>query len=85
MLKSVQKYSVLQKVIDRCERVVLDVLGANNIQEANIAVESPEAPLDSTLYRTLFLSAVLLFTITFLLNSAAEWVRQWLRGKYGRY
>lgn len=52
---------------------------------ANIAVEIPEAPLDSTLYRTLFMSAVLLFMMTFLLNSAAEVVRQWLRRKYGRY
>jgi phosphate transport system permease protein len=52
---------------------------------ANIAVEIPEAPLNSTLYRTLFLSAVLLFLFTFMLNSAAELVRDWLRGKYGRY
>jgi phosphate transport system permease protein len=52
---------------------------------ANIAVEIPEAPLNSTLYRTLFMSAVLLFMMTFLINSAAEVVRQWLRRKYGRY
>ena len=52
---------------------------------ANIAVEIPEAPFDSTLYRTLFMSAILLFVMTFMLNSAAEVVRQWLRRKYGRY
>lgn len=52
---------------------------------ANIAVEIPEAPLDSTLYRTLFLSAVLLFMTTFVLNSLAEVVRQRLRKKFGNY
>lgn len=52
---------------------------------ANIAVEIPEAPFNSTLYRTLFMSAILLFMMTFLLNSVAEQVRQWLRKKYGRY
>lgn len=51
---------------------------------ANIAVEIPEAPVNSTLYRTLFLSAVLLFLTTFLLNSIAEMVRIKLRKKYGQ-
>ena len=52
---------------------------------ANIAVEIPEAPFGGTLYRTLFLSAVLLFLTTFVLNSAAEVVRQRLRKKFGQY
>jgi len=52
---------------------------------ANIAVEIPEAPLDGTLYRTLFLSGVLLFVTTFLLNSVAEVVRIRLRKKFGQY
>ncbi len=52
---------------------------------ANIAVEIPEAPLDSSLYRVLFLSAVLLFLFTFIINSAAEVLRQRFRKKYGRY
>jgi len=52
---------------------------------ANIAVEIPEAPFNSTLYRTLFMSAVLLFLFTFMLNGVAEMVRHWLRRKYGRY
>lgn len=52
---------------------------------ANIAVEIPEAPVSSTLYRTLFLSGLLLFMVTFLINSAAEAVRQRLRKKYGRF
>lgn len=52
---------------------------------ANIAVEIPEAPLDGTLYRTLFLSAVLLFLFTFIINTIAESMRQKFRKKYGRY
>ncbi len=52
---------------------------------ANIAVEIPEAPVGSTLFRVLFLSAVILFLITFVLNTVAEVVRQNLRKKYGRF
>ena len=52
---------------------------------ANIAEEMPEAAVGGTLYRVLFLCAVLLFILTFLLNTAAEVVRQQLRKKYGRY
>jgi phosphate transport system permease protein len=50
---------------------------------ANIAVEIPEAPQGATLYRTLFLAALLLFIFTFLINTAAELVRQRLRKRYG--
>jgi phosphate transport system permease protein len=39
---------------------------------ANIAKEMPEAPVDSTLFRTLFLSALLLFAMTFIINTIAE-------------
>ena len=52
---------------------------------ANIAVEIPEAPHGDTLYRILFLSAVLLFVLTFVLNTVAEVVRERLRRKYGRF
>ena len=52
---------------------------------ANIAVEIPEAPVDGSLYRTLFLSAVILFVMTFIVNTVAEIVRQRLRVKYGRF
>ncbi|MHB8899899.1 MAG: ABC transporter permease subunit [Thermoguttaceae bacterium] len=51
---------------------------------ANIAVEIPEAPVGGTLYRVLFLCAVILFTMTFLLNTVAELVRQRLRKRFGR-
>lgn len=49
---------------------------------ANIAVEIPEAPYLGTLYRVLFLSAVILFIMTFIVNTTAELVRQHLRKKY---
>ncbi|HAK96156.1 MAG TPA: hypothetical protein DCM87_14470 [Planctomycetes bacterium] len=42
---------------------------------ANIAVELPEAVRNSTHYRTLFLSALVLFVITFVINTVAETVR----------
>jgi phosphate transport system permease protein len=49
---------------------------------ANIAVELPEAPDGGTLYRVLFLSAFLLFSLTFVLNTVAELVRLRLRRRY---
>lgn len=42
---------------------------------ANIAVELPEAVKDSTLYRMLFLAALTLFVMTFVVNTLAEIVR----------
>ncbi len=49
---------------------------------ANIAVELPEAPQFGTLYRTLFLGAMVLFLMTFLVNTIAEIVRQRLRERF---
>lgn len=49
---------------------------------ANIAVELPEAPYLGTLYRTLFLGAMVLFLMTFVVNTIAEVLRQRLREKY---
>ncbi|MBL8858420.1 MAG: ABC transporter permease subunit [Planctomycetes bacterium] len=46
---------------------------------ANIAVELPEAVRDSTHYRALFLAALCLFALTFVLNTFAELVRQRFR------
>ncbi len=42
---------------------------------ANIAVELPEAVRNSTHYRTLFLAALVLFAMTFVINTLAEVVR----------
>ena len=49
---------------------------------ANIAVEMPESEVNSTHYRILFLAALVLFLFTFVVNTAAELVRQHLREKY---
>ncbi len=49
---------------------------------ANIAVEMPESEVDSTHYRILFLSALVLFAFTFIFNTFAEIIRQRLREKY---
>ena len=46
---------------------------------ANIAVELPEAVVDSTHYRILFLAALTLFVMTFVVNTIAESVRQRFR------
>lgn len=49
---------------------------------ANIAVEMPEAEVNSTHFRILFLAALVLFAFTFLVNTVAEVIRQRLRRKY---
>jgi len=49
---------------------------------ANIGVEMPEAAVGTTHYRLLFFSALVLFAFTFVVNTAAELVRQRLREKY---
>ncbi|GAX59980.1 phosphate ABC transporter permease [Candidatus Scalindua japonica] len=49
---------------------------------ANIAVEIPEAPVGGTLYRVLFLAALLLFITTFIVNTIAELIRQKIKKKY---
>jgi phosphate transport system permease protein len=49
---------------------------------ANVAVELPEAPEGGTLFRVLFLAALLLFCLTFIVNTLAEVVRLRLRRRY---
>ncbi len=46
---------------------------------ANIAVELPEAVVGGTLYRMLFLAALTLFIMTFIINTFAEVIRQRFR------
>lgn len=46
---------------------------------ANIAVELPEAVIGGTLYRMLFLAALTLFILTFVINTVAEVIRQRFR------
>lgn len=56
---------------------VLDANIFNGVRtlSANIATELPEAPVDSTHYRILFLSALVLFVLTFIVNTSAEMIR----------
>ena len=48
---------------------------------ANVAVEIPEAPYGGTLYRVLFVSSLLLFAMTSVVNTAAELIRSRLRAR----
>jgi phosphate transport system permease protein len=57
----------------------LNIFNGFRTLSANIAVELPEAVKDSTHYRTLFLAALVLFAMTFILNSLAEAMRQRFR------
>ncbi len=49
---------------------------------ANIAVEMPETAVGSTHFRVLFLAALLLLALTFVVNTLAELIRQRLRKRY---
>lgn len=49
---------------------------------ASIALELPEAAVSSVQFRLLFLAALMLFALTFLLNTVAEVFRQRLRYAY---
>ncbi len=56
---------------------IMDINIFNGLRalSANIAVELPEAVKDSTLFRMLFLAALTLFAITFVINTVAELIR----------
>lgn len=62
----------------------LSPLNGFRAMSACIAVEIPEAPLGGTLYRLLFLTALLLFLFTFAINSVAAWIGERLRKSHGR-
>ena len=51
---------------------------------ACIAVELPEAPYGSSLYRVLILTALLLFAMTFVLNTVAVMISTRLRARFGK-
>ncbi len=53
----------------------LNVFNGLRALSANIAVELPEAPKGDTLYRVLFLTGLVLFAMTFVINTVAEMVR----------
>ncbi|MEM6560892.1 MAG: ABC transporter permease subunit, partial [Planctomycetota bacterium] len=56
-----------------------NIFNGGRTMAANIAVEMPEAPQGETLYRYLFLSALILFGMTFVINTVAEVVRNYFR------
>ncbi|GAB5495295.1 MAG: hypothetical protein Phyf2KO_03750 [Phycisphaerales bacterium] len=56
-----------------------NIFGGLRTLSANIAVELPEADRGGTHYRVLFLCGVVLFVITFVVNTTAEIVRQHFR------
>jgi phosphate transport system permease protein len=60
----------------------MNIFNGMRTLSANIATELPEAPQGGTLYRTLFLGAIILFAMTFIINTVAEVMRQRLREKY---
>jgi phosphate transport system permease protein len=57
----------------------LNIFNGFRTLSATIAVEMPEAVQHSTHYRTLFLAALTLFAMTFVLNTIAEAMRQRFR------
>jgi phosphate transport system permease protein len=57
----------------------LNIFNGFRSLSANIAVELPEAVRNSSHYRTLFLAALVLFLMTFLVNTVAEAIRQRFR------
>jgi phosphate transport system permease protein len=62
---------------------IMDVNPFNGLRalSATIAVELPEAVKDGTLYRMLFVAAVTLFIMTFIVNTVAEVIRIRFRRK----
>jgi phosphate transport system permease protein len=62
--------------------MTMDLFEGMRTLSANIAIEIGEAPVDSMLFRVLFLSALLLFAITFVINTVAELIRSRLQQKY---
>ncbi|MCH8507899.1 MAG: ABC transporter permease subunit [Phycisphaerales bacterium] len=58
-----------------------NIFGGFRTLSANIAVELPEAPKGGTHYRVLFLCGLVLFLMTFVINTCAEVVRQVVRSR----
>ncbi len=66
---------------------LLDLSPFNGMRtmSAAIAVEIPEAPVDGTLFRVLFLTGTLLFVLTLAVTTGADSVGRYLRKRYGRF
>gem|GEM_PF-49816 len=79
--RAVGETMVVLMVSGRTPIIDMNIFNGLSALSANIATELPEAPLGSTHYRILFLSALILFVLTFLVNTAAEIVRARFRKK----
>ena len=75
----------VQKIFFDIDHSIMDmnIFEGMRTLAANIAVEVPEAEVDSSHYRVLFLAAFVLFSFTFVVNTGAEIIRHRLRKKYG--
>jgi phosphate transport system permease protein len=60
----------------------MNIFSGMRTLSANLAVELSEAPHHGTLYRSLFLGALVLFVLTFTVNTAAELLRHRLRERF---
>ena len=63
----------------------MSIFNGFRAMSASIAVEMPEAPVGGSLFRVLFLTGLLLFIFTFVLNTLSVVVGQKLRKKYSRF
>jgi phosphate transport system permease protein len=63
----------------------LSLFNGMRTMSAAIAVEIPEAPVGSTLFRLLFLTGTLLFLFTLVVTTAADLVGTYLRRRYARF
>jgi len=61
--------------------VDMNIFSGFRTLSANIAVELPEAVINSTHYRVLYLAALVLFIMTFIINTFAEMIRMKYRKK----
>ena len=61
----------------------LNIFSGGRTLASNIAVELPEAPINSSHYRILFMCGLVLFVMTFILNTVAELVRMRFRKRSG--
>lgn len=59
-----------------------DIFSGMRTLSATIAVELPEAPQGGTLYRSLFLGSLVLFILTFAINTIAEVLRGRIRERF---
>ncbi len=75
MGRAVGETMILVMAAGNTPLIDLNIFNGLRALSANIAVELPEAPKDGSLYRVLFLTGLVLFGMTFVINTVAELVR----------